>query len=64
MRNNFYEWCEHYHDILSYHFDKFDIFLLENKEEKPDYETFCRFMYDNTVKTKHPFLNKILAPLW
>lgn len=64
MKDNFFEWQEHYHDILMYHFEKFNIFLTENEEEPTDYETFTQFIYTNTNKRKHPYLNKLVAPLW
>jgi hypothetical protein len=64
MRDNFFEWEDHYRDILTYHFEKFNIFLAENGEDATDYETFTRFIYINTIKRKHPYLNKLIAPLW
>lgn len=64
MKDNFFEWQEHYQEILSYQFDKFNIFLAENNEKPTDYDIFCRFIYDNTRKNKHSYLNKLIAPLW
>ena len=63
MRDNFFEWKNHYNDILIYHFENFNNFLAENGSEPTDYETFCRFIYINTIKRKHPYLNKLVAPL-
>lgn len=64
MKNNFIEWERHYHDVLTYQFEKFNIFLSSGGNDLTDYETFTQFMYTNTKKTKHPFLNKLIAPLY
>jgi hypothetical protein len=61
MKDNFNIWVEYYFDELSYQFDNFNFFLEERGEPKTDFKVFCLFIYDNTIKIKHPYLNKLIA---
>ena len=49
MKNNFYIWCETYHDILYNYYNKFC--RLFDEEEKPTYLVFCKYCYENTKKS-------------
>jgi len=62
MRTNYQEWKEAFFEELCYQFDKFNIYLAENNEEDTDFETFCIFVYKNTRKSRHSYLDKLIAP--
>lgn len=63
MRTNYQEWKEAFFDELSYQYDKFNLYLLEHNEESACFETFCIFIYKNTRKNRHAYLDKLVAPL-
>lgn len=63
MKNNFRVWINHYFDILVYQFERFNIFLIENKEKEADFNDFCIYMYKNTKKYINPINNELTAPL-
>ena len=50
MRNNIFEWSNHYQDILLNYYEKFCLFLESHKEPIISYKEFVIFCYGNTKK--------------
>jgi len=63
MKNNFRIWTEHYFEVLSYQFERFNNFLIDNKEKEADFKEFCLYMYKNTKKYINARNNELTAPL-
>lgn len=63
LTDNFDIWTEHYFDELWYQYNKFNLFLESGGSPKTEFIIFCRFIYNNTTKIKHPYLNKLVASI-
>ncbi len=63
MRYNFEEWVNHYQEFLWEEYCKFNIFLEENNCPATEFIKFSVFIYQNTKKYKHSYLDKLVAPL-